>query len=238
MLISDMKEKMDVSQYGNEKGMSIQHYLINMIQKILTDAHCNRKEVTAVLATLIDWKDAFPRQDPKLGIDAFIKCGVRSSLIPLLISYFQGRSMVVKWHKKFSKEIYITGGGPQGGYFGILGYKAQSNESANCVEPESRFKFVDDLSTLEKINLILVGMTSFYTKMQVPSDIHQSNLFIPGENLKSQYFLDQIQKWTINQKMELNEEKTKLMIFNFTKTKQFSTRLTLKNKPIKNSQRN
>ena len=100
------------------------------------------------------------------------------------------------------------------------------------MEPESRFKFVDDLSTLEKINLILVGMTSFYAKMQVPSDIHQSNLFIPGENLKSQYFLDQIQKWTINQKMELNEEKTKLMICNFTKTKQFSTRLTLKNKPI------
>ena len=32
--------------------------------------------------------------------------------------------------------------------------------------------------------------------------------------------------------MELNEEKTKIMIFNFNKTKQFSTRITLKNKTI------
>ena len=32
--------------------------------------------------------------------------------------------------------------------------------------------------------------------------------------------------------MELNEEKTKAMVFNFTRTKQFSTRLTLKNQNI------
>ena len=32
--------------------------------------------------------------------------------------------------------------------------------------------------------------------------------------------------------MELNEDKTKIMVFNFTKTKQFSTRLTLKKKTI------
>ena len=134
-----MKENIDVSQYGNENGLSIQHYLINMIQKILTDAHSTSTEVTAVLSTLIDWKDAFPRQDPRLGVDAFIKCGVRSSLIPLLTNYFQGRSMIVKWHNTLSKEKHLTGGGPQGGYFGILGYKAQSNESANCVDPESRF---------------------------------------------------------------------------------------------------
>ena len=33
-------------------------------------------------------------------------------------------------------------------------------------------------------------------------------------------------------KMELNEEKTKCMAFNFTKKKQFSTRLTLNGKNI------
>ena len=47
-----------------------------------------------------------------------------------------------------------------------------------------------------------------------------------------QTILEQIQEWTTNQKMELNEQETKNMLFNFTKSKQFSTRITLKNKVI------
>ena len=58
--------------------------------------------------------------------------------------------MIVKWHNKISKEEALNGGGPQGGYFGNLEFSAQSNESANCVEINSRLKSVDDLSTLEK----------------------------------------------------------------------------------------
>ena len=110
LIISDIKYHLDESQYGNQKGISINHYLINMIQKILTNAHSKSTEVTVVLAILIDWKDAFPNQCSKLGIEAFKKCGVRSSLIPLLINYFQDRTMVVKWHNKTSKEKALPGG--------------------------------------------------------------------------------------------------------------------------------
>ena len=35
-LISDMKPYKDRSQYGNEKGLSIVHYLVKMINTILT----------------------------------------------------------------------------------------------------------------------------------------------------------------------------------------------------------
>ena len=54
MITADMKDFIDPSQYGNQKGMSIQHYLINIINQILEDEHSNSTEVTAVLATLID----------------------------------------------------------------------------------------------------------------------------------------------------------------------------------------
>ena len=76
LIISDMKDNLDVSQYGNQKGISINHYLINMINQILTNANSKSTEVTAVLATLVDWKDAFPNKCSKLGIEAFQKCGV------------------------------------------------------------------------------------------------------------------------------------------------------------------
>ena len=35
LMHKDMKEKLDVSQYANQKGIGIQHYLINMIYGIL-----------------------------------------------------------------------------------------------------------------------------------------------------------------------------------------------------------
>ena len=60
IIISDMKDHKDPSQYGNQHGLSIQHYLIDMIHKILGES--DKKGVNAVLATFVDWKDAFPNQ--------------------------------------------------------------------------------------------------------------------------------------------------------------------------------
>ena len=167
---------MDHSQYENQHGVSTQHYLINMIHKILSDTDTSK--VTAVLATFIDWKYAFPNQCPKLGIKAFQKCGVRNALIPVLISYLQERSIIVKWHGKQSNRIPTPGEGPQGGYLGNMEYLAQSNESADCVKKDSRFKFVDDLTVLEKIQILMIGLTSYNSKYQVPNDIHMNNHFI------------------------------------------------------------
>ena len=50
--------------------------------------------------------------------------------------------------------------------------------------------------------------------------------------MKSQGWLDQIDERTDNQKMKINEKKTKTMIFNFTEKSQFTTRLKLKNEAI------
>ena len=74
MIISDMEEKLDPAQYGNQKGISIQHYLIKMIHRIISVLDNNsRRETFAVIANLIDWNNAFPRQCPKLGIESFQK---------------------------------------------------------------------------------------------------------------------------------------------------------------------
>ena len=144
LMVEDIMKKLDISQYANQKGVSLQHYLIKMINKILSDTdNSSNGEVNAVLATLV--------QCPKLGIEAFIKCGVRGSLIPLLINYLQNRKLKVKWKGLISSERDLNGGGPQGATFGIWEYLAQSNDNAECVSPENRFKFVDDLTILEKL---------------------------------------------------------------------------------------
>ena len=114
-LISDMSGNRDLSQYGNEKGTSVNHYLINMIHEILVSVDNNTaSKKFAVFCSLIDWKQAFDRQCPTLGVQSFANNGVRNSLIPLLINYFQGRRMVVKWHGEEADMREVIGGGPRG----------------------------------------------------------------------------------------------------------------------------
>ena len=71
---------------------------------------------------------------------------------------------------------------------------------------EDRFKFIDDLSVLEIVNW--------------------------NWNWKSQEWLDTINGWTVNQKMLVNEKKTKTIIFHYTKNYQFTTRLSINDKDI------
>ena len=100
--------------------------------------------------------------------------------------------MSVTWHGCQSVPRKINGGGPQGATLGILEYLSQSNNNADCVNEEDRFKFIDDLTVLEIVNLLMVGISSYNIKNHVPSDVLENNQFIPPTNLKSQDILDEI----------------------------------------------
>ena len=149
-LIDDMAPTRDPAQYGNEKKIAIQHYLIKMFHTICKAVDKNsQKEAIAVIIGLIDWSQAFDRQSHKLGVQSFIDNGVRSSLVPILINFFQNRTMEVKWNGEVSIKYYINGGGPQGGLLGILEYLSQNNDCAEFMEEEEKYKYIDDLSILD-----------------------------------------------------------------------------------------
>ena len=228
LMMEDMKTNLDPSQYGNKKGVSIQHYLLCMIHRILSSVDDQNKP-KAVIASLIDWNSAFRRQCPRLGVKSFIKNGVRPSLIPLLINFFQDRQMYVKWHGCKSVPRELNGGGPEGATLGLLEYISQSNDCADVVNVNDRFRFLDDLSILEIINLLLVGLSEYDITSHVPNDVPNHNQYIAPEKLKTQQWLHEINELTKEKKMLINEKKTKVMIFNFTNTHQFSTRLCLEN---------
>ena len=218
----------DSSQYGNEKGLSIEHYLVKMLHNILCAVDQNsQKESYGVILSMIDWSQAFDRQSHYLGIKSFIQNGVRPALIPILMDFFHNRRMVVKWNGVKSSSRPLNGGGPQGGTLGIIEYKSQSNDNSDFVDSENKFKFIDDLSILEVVNLLSQGLASFNSKYSVPSDISTVSSFLPAKNTNTQEYLKKLSSWTESKKMKLNVEKTKYMIINFTKNKQFQTRLHL-----------
>ena len=95
------------------------------------------------------------------------------------------------------------------------------------IDPEKKFKLVDDLTLLKIINLISIRMSSFNVKFRVPSYIPDHNGYIHPEHLKTQSYLNDITNWTNKKMMKTNTNKTKVMIFNFTQNHQFTTRLTM-----------
>lgn len=229
-LVEDMDATSDKSQYGNVQGVSVQHYLIKMLHQILINLDGNNQSQSfAVIMSMIDWSKAFDRQSHILGVQSFIDNGVRPSLIPVLISFFQDRKMKVKWNNKFSSSRNLPGGGPQGGTLGIVEYKSNTNKNTDFLSGEEKFKYIDDLSILEVINLILAGISSYNVKEQVPSDIQIGHKFVHSSNFKTQGYIEKISKWTEENQMKLNCRKSNYMIFNFSKSYQFNTRLEMEN---------
>ena len=136
--------------------------------------------------------------------------------------------MKVKFHGQISESRKQPGSGAQGASLGNHEFISQTNNNADSVPEEDRYKFVDDLSCLEIINLLSIGLASHNFRQQVPSDIPSHGQIINSEHLKTQKYLDEISRWTTTQKMFLNGKKTKAMIVNFTQNYQFTTRLRLK----------
>ena len=210
-LISDMKPSSDQSQFGNEKGISVQHCLIKMLDTIHRQLDINnQKEAYAAIISLIDWNQAFDRQCSLLGVQSFIRNGVRRALIPLLTSFFQDRKMRVKWNGILSSTRNLPGGGPQGSTTGLLEYKSQTNNNCDFVPPKMRYKWVDDLSILEMINLLAVGLATYNFKQHVASDIGIDQNYLAPDNILTQGYADNITKWTKDNKMKLNVRRLKL----------------------------
>ena len=63
----------------------------------------------------------------------------------------------------------------QGSTFGICEHLYQSNDNADFVKENERFKFVDDLTFLEIINLLNVGLATYNVRQKVPSDVPTHN---------------------------------------------------------------
>ena len=88
----------------------------------------------------------------------------------------------------------LPGGGPQGTSLGIWSYLSQTNDNPEGADQKDIFKFVDDKTTLEVINLLNIGIASHNFRQNIPSNIPISNLKIPAENLKTQTYMNKIEK--------------------------------------------
>ena len=223
-ILEDISDRLDIGQFGGQPGIGTEHMIVCFIDRILKllDTH---QDKSAVIASCLDWSSAFDRQDPTIAIQKFIQLGVRASLIPLLISYLSDRKMQVKFNGEVSRILTLIGGGPQGTLLGGLEYLVQSDDNTATVEPDDRYKYIDDLSVLQLV--LLSGLLVEYDiRQHVTADVGTDMKYLPPENYNMQGHLDDIATWTDTNLMKLNEAKCNYLVFTRSKEK-FATRLSL-----------
>ena len=203
-IIEDIGDKFDIGQFGGQGGIGTEHMLVCLVDRVLflLDRFPDK---SAVIAASVDWSAAFDHQDPTLAIKRFIEIGVRPCIIPILISYLSGRKMKVKFNNEVSDILSLIGGGPQGTLIGQIMYLVQSNSNADNVDPEDRFKYIDDLSILQIISL--AGLLTYDFNSHVASDVGTHQLFLPPSTNAVQENLNVISSWTESYLMKINEKK-------------------------------
>ena len=90
------------------------------------------------------------------------------SMMKDLIKILHIGTQALKWRGVLTSPKRNNDGGPQGATLGILEYISQTNNSADCVNPEERFKLVDDLTVLDIVNLMTIGY-DFQFHKQLPA---------------------------------------------------------------------
>ena len=228
-ILEDISEKLSKTQYGGKRGVGTEHLMVKMIDRIkkLQD---NPEQIAVVLKSY-DWSGAFDRLDPTNVTTKCIKLGIRSSIIKILIDFLNERKMQVKMNQHTSSSYDLIGGGPQGSLIGQLLYIIGSDDVAEEVPEDDKYKYIDDLAVLDAVKNPGDKLEEYNVHQHVPSDVATEERFLPSTTFKSQTINNSIADWTMKNKMKINENKTKYMIFNKSQEK-FATRLSMNNKTI------
>ena len=116
-IVQDISDKLDIKQYGNIKGSSTAHYLIDMLNFVLEGL--DKPGYYANLCA-IDFTKAFDRVNHCIVIKKLLSLGVRKSIVPTVCSFLTTRTQNTKLNGYLSSTQQISSGVPQGTKLGPI----------------------------------------------------------------------------------------------------------------------
>ena len=240
----------DPNQYGL-KGGSISHYLLELLK--FTHQYLDLRSPHAVVLALVDQSKAFNRVSHTMVIEDLHDMGVPPWLLKILVSYLSGRSMTMSYRGVSSNIRLLPGSSPQGAFLGIFLFIIKYNgaslrphvpqlmpecskkfsrcEDKHCLKhpKQTHVIYVDDLGEAEAINLDkqLIPDPSI---RPLPRSYHErTNHILPPQNSLLQKQLLETEKFSKNNLLQINESKSKVMIFNTSRKFDFPPEFSFEN---------
>ncbi|CAB4002641.1 Hypothetical predicted protein [Paramuricea clavata] len=173
-------------QSAFRKGHSTETALINLTDQILLNM--DKDEVT--LMAFVDFKKAFDLIDHQVLLSKLHLYRVADSAIKWFTSYLTGRSQFVTIDGQQSSRLPVNHGVPQGSVLGPILFLLYVNDIPLHLSHSSVDIFPDDTT--------LSASTHWN---DIPSMVHDINCDLAALN-----------QWSIQNKMSINDEKTKFML--------------------------
>ena len=244
---------LDPCQYGL-KGASINHYMLKLLKFI--HEYLDLKNPHAVVIALVDLSKAFNRVSHQMVIEDLYDMHVPPWLLLILISYLTQRTMVLSYNGATSSPRDLPGSSPQGAFLGIFFFVVKYNGASlrpniprlmleNCTAKFKTCKklgcikhakdmhalYIDDLSEAEAINL-KKQLVDDPNQRPFPLNFHERTQHVLPAGSILQQNLNRVEIFTETNKMKINENKSKVMIFNKSRNYDFPPEFTFKNGEI------
>jgi hypothetical protein len=202
-----INEILTPAQYGFQKNLSTNLAILELQNRIL-ESISNKKWCIGIF---LDLSKAFDTLDHDILLHKLSHYGVRGKAFDWFRSYLSNRQQCTEFRSAISSTLDIVCGVPQGSILGPLLFLLYMNDVVQCSSLAKPVLFADDT------NLIIDHL-----------HLHELIARVNSE-------LQIIAKWFITNKLSLNVEKTKFIIFR-SKTRPLPTvpNLTINNQPIEN----
>lgn len=179
------------SQYGFRPQHSTESAALELIDHILTKMDKNEVPINIYL----DLSKAFDTLDHQILLDKLQYYGIRNDALKLIENYFKNRKQCVFYNEIYSESKEITVGVPQGSILGPLFFIIYMNDIVNSSSCFNTILYADDTTlntTLSYINAL--------------DNTETLDTIFNNE-------LAKIDTWLKVNKLSLNTEKTKAMLF-------------------------